>query len=218
MKKTWVLVLIIAFLAAGCSSNNGEKSTNTGAKNSAEASNNTETGKNTETNKDAETSGATGTGEVSIVFPASLNENGDVAGMTAEVKEAGATNIVENSNGSVTVAISQENLDKLLEKYKSELSTMIKDVHSNGNTSSIKDLTYDEETFQEYSLTVDKAAYESEESVDGLVVFGLAMQSMMYQVYSGVAEADIKVTFNFIDASTGEIFETTVLPEVTPAQ
>ncbi|CAH1199078.1 hypothetical protein PAECIP111893_01224 [Paenibacillus plantiphilus] len=212
MKKTWVLVLIIAFLMVGCSSNNGEKNTNTGAKNNAETSNNTATSKNTET------SGATEKGEVSIVFPASLNENGDVAGMTAEVKEAGATNIVENSNGSVTVAISQENLDKLLEKYKSELSTMIEGIHSNANTSSIKDLTYDEETFQEYSLTVDKAAYESEESLDGLVVFGLAMQSMMYQVYSGVAEADIKVTFNFIDASTGEVFETTVLPEATPAQ
>lgn len=189
MKKVWVLVLFIALLTVGCSSNNGEKSNN------------------------AEKSSATDEGEVTIVFPASLNEGGDVEGMTAEVKEAGATNIEENSDGSVTVEISQENLDKLLEKYHSELLTLIEGVHSDENESSIKDLSYDEDTFQEYDITVDKAAYESDESMDGLIIFGLAMQSLMYQVYSGVDEADINVTFNLIDESTGEVFETSVLPE-----
>lgn len=53
--------------------------------------------------------------------------------------------------------------------------------------------------------------------MDGLVILGLGMQSMMYQIYSGVKEADIKVTFHMIDASTGEVFDTTVLPEATPA-
>lgn len=203
--------MIFAMLAAGCSSKNGEEGSNKGASDKT-AANKVEAGNNTET------SDATGEEEVTIVFPASLNETGDVEGMTAEVKEAGATNVAENGDGSVTATISQKNLDTLLKKYHSELLTLIEGVHSDGNSSSIKDLTYDEDKFQEYNITVDKAAFESPDSADGLVIFGLAMQSMMYQVYSGVAEADIKVTFNMIDESTGEVFETSVLPEAAPAQ
>ncbi|WEK54413.1 MAG: hypothetical protein P0Y55_18055 [Candidatus Cohnella colombiensis] len=206
MKKAGVFILIIALLMTGCSSKNGEKSSNTGANDNVEAS------------SSAESSGATGDGEVTIVFPASLGAPEDVEGMTAEIVEAGATNTVKNDDGSVSVAISQENLNKLLEKYHSELTTMIEGVHSAENTSSIKNLDYDKEKFQEYNITVDKAAYESEESVDGLVIFGLTMQSLMYQIYSGVKESDIKVTINLIDQSTGEVFETSVLPEATPEQ
>jgi len=138
--------------------------------------------------------------------------------MTAEVKEAGATNITENGDGSVTATISQDNLDKLLQKYHAELSAVIEGAQSGDGSSSIKNLEYDEATFNEYNITVDRAAYESEDSADGLVIFGLAMQSMMYQVYSGVPEADMKITFNLIDESTGEVFETSVLPEAAPVQ
>jgi hypothetical protein len=205
----WILVLIIVLLAAGCSSNNEVESNNADSSNNAGSSNNVAEGNN------AEASGATDEGDLTIVYPAFLNESGDVEGMTAEAKEAGATNITENSDGSVTATISQENLDKLLGKYHSELQTIIEGTQSEGNSTSIKDLTYDKDKFQNYSITVDKAAYESEESADGLIIFGLAMQSLMYQVYSGVAGADIKVTFNMIDASTGETFETSVFPEAT---
>jgi hypothetical protein len=199
----WILVLIIVLLAAGCSSNNEVESNNAGSNNNVAAGDN------------AETSGATDEGEVTIVYPAFLNETGDVEGMTAEAKEAGATNIIENSDGSVTATISQENLDKLLEKYHSELQTIIDGTQSEGNTTSIKDLVYDKDNFQNYSITVDRAAYESEESADGLIIFGLAMQSLMYQVYSGVEGTDIKVTFNMIDAESGETFEASVFPEAT---
>ncbi|MFC4302998.1 hypothetical protein [Cohnella boryungensis] len=220
MKKVWVVAIAIALLTAGCSSNSGDKDNK--ASSSVEASStpsqSPEASSSPEASKSPEASAAPGEEEVNIVFPASLNQNGEVEGMTAEVKEAGATNIVTNGDGSVTATISQKNLDKLLEKYHSELMTMIEGVHSEENASSIKDLTYDEDTFQEYDITVDKAAYTSADSMDGLVIFGLAMQSMMYQIYSGVEETDLKVTFNLIDESTGEIFDTTVLPEAAPAQ
>lgn len=82
---------------AGCSSNKGETSSDTGVNNDAEASS------SAEPSGSAAPSGAASGGEVTIVFPASLNTNNDVEGMTAEVKEAGAANIVENSDGSVSV-------------------------------------------------------------------------------------------------------------------
>jgi hypothetical protein len=225
MKKASILVLTAALLLAGCSGNKEEKNAASPANSSSQASPSPSASPSEEPNPSAEASpsaeesGAAGAGEVSIVFPASLNESGDVEGMTAEVKEAGATGITENGDGSVTATISQENLDKLLQKYHSELLSVIEGVQSaDAASTSIRDLSYDENTFQEYSITVDRAAYESEESVDGLVIFGLAMQSLMYQVYSGVQEADIKVIFNLIDESTGEVFDTTVLPEAAPAQ
>ncbi|MFD0674679.1 hypothetical protein [Cohnella sp. GCM10027633] len=201
MKQAWILVLLIALFIAGCSGNKEENGNNAGAGSEAPASS-------------AAASGEAASGEdVTIVFPAELNENGDVEGMTAEVKEAGGTNVVENADGSVSVSISRDNLDKLLEKYHSELTAVIEGVHAEGNATSIKELTYDEETFKEYNITVDKAAYESPDSPDGLVLFGLMMQSMMYQVYSGVDKADMKITFNMIDESTGETFDTSVFPE-----
>ncbi len=222
MKKASILILTVALLLAGCSGNKEEKNaaSPSAATSSASASPSAQPSPSpsAEASSSAEASNAPSAGEVSIVFPASLNESGDVEGMTAEVKEAGATNITENGDGSVTATISQENLDKLLQKYHAELSAVIEGAQSGDGSSSIKNLEYDEATFNEYNITVDRAAYESEDSADGLVIFGLAMQSMMYQVYSGVPEADMKITFNLIDESTGEVFETSVLPEAAPVQ
>jgi|GEM_PF-2079870 len=222
MKKASILILTVALLLAGCSGNKEEKNaaSPSAATSSASASPSAQPSPSpsTEASSSAEASSAPSAGEVSIVFPASLNESGDVEGMTAEVKEAGATNITENGDGSVTATISQDNLDKLLQKYHAELSAVIEGAQSGDGSSSIKNLEYDEATFNEYNITVDRAAYESEDSADGLVIFGLAMQSMMYQVYSGVPEADMKITFNLIDESTGEVFETSVLPEAAPVQ
>lgn len=222
MKKASILIMTVALLLAGCSGNKEEKNaaSPSAATSSASASPSAQPSPSpsAEASSSAEASNAPSAGEVSIVFPASLNESGDVEGMTAEVKEAGATNITENGDGSVTATISQENLDKLLQKYHAELSAVIEGAQSGDGSSSIKNLEYDEATFNEYNITVDRAAYESEDSADGLVIFGLAMQSMMYQVYSGVPEADMKITFNLIDESTGEVFETSVLPEAAPVQ
>jgi len=215
MKKASILILTVALLLAGCSGNKEEK--DAAAPTSTSSASETSS-PSADASSGEEASNDPGTGEVSIVFPATLNESGDVEGMTAEVKEAGATHITENGDGSVTATISQENLDKLLQKYHEELLAVIQGAQAGDGSSSIKKLEYDEASFQEYNITVDRAAYESEDSADGLVIFGLAMQSIMYQVYSGVQEADMKITFNLIDENTGEVFETSVLPEETPAQ
>lgn len=189
MRRTWILVVLVALFVAGCSSNKNDNSNSAGA------------------------SSAAASGDVTLVFPAMMNESGDVESMTAEVKEAGGTNITPNDDGSVSVTISQENRNKLLEKYQGEIASLIEGLHSDTNSSAIKDLSFDKDTFKEFNLTVDKAAYESSDGAEGLAIFALAMQGIMYQVYSGVDSADLKVTFNLIDESTGETFETSVFPE-----
>lgn len=142
-------------------------------------------------------------------------EGNDFDGMTEEIKTAGATAIVQNDDGSASVTISQEKLNQLLQKYEHEMTDMINGLQSDANSSAVKALGYDQETFRSFDLTVDRAAYESDEDgVIGLAVFGLAMQGLMYQVYAGLAvEESPTITFNFIDTDTGEVFYTETLPQ-----
>lgn len=196
MKKIWILVLIFALLLTACSSDKEEQGNDT------KGSANTE-----ESGADDATTGD----EVTIVFPVSVIGDA-MENVTSEIEAAGATNITKSDDGSVVATLSQENLDKLLQKYHSEITEMSDNLQAEDNFSSIKKMEYDKDTFQTFELTVNKESYTSEESLDGLVLFGLAMQSMMYQIYSGVDEADMSVTFHMIDESTGEVFETTVLP------
>lgn len=201
MKKIWFLFLFIALLAVGCSNN--DASTDDVSDEDAEET----TAVDEEEESDEEDEDI-----VTLVLPAFLKEDGLIESAIEELNEAGATTTEENSDGSVTVEISQEGLDSLLEKYHQEIVTAIEEIDTTDSESSIKDLSYDEETYQEFNLTVDKQAYESDDNMDGLILFSLSMQSIMYQVYSGVDEADIQVTFNLIDESTGEIFSTEVFP------
>jgi hypothetical protein len=77
----------------------------------------------------------------------------------------------------------------------------------------ITDITYNK-GITEFSVSVDKAAYESSMGA-GFIAFSLGLQGMFYQLFDGVAEP--KTTINFIDAATGEVFDTVVYPDAMQA-
>lgn len=49
--------------------------------------------------------------------------------------------------------------------------------------------------------------------MDGFAIFGLAIQSMFYQLFEGVSEEDYKATFQLKDENTSKVFDTIVYPD-----
>ncbi|MGU3472876.1 hypothetical protein ACLBWT_17240 [Paenibacillus sp. D51F] len=57
----------------------------------------------------------------------------------------------------------------------------------------------------------DKAAYEG--SFDAFAALGVALPSMLYQVYTGTDADKTKVTVHIQDQASGEVFNTVVYPD-----
>lgn len=76
---------------------------------------------------------------------------------------------------------------------------------------SIHDITHNAK-FSTFTMTVNRAEFEGSPPA-GFVAFGLGIQSMIYQSFDGVAEADRRVVVSYVDGSTGEEFGSYPLPD-----
>ena len=83
------------------------------------------------------------------------------------------------------------------------------ELQSNSYLFLIQDITYND-NFSEFNMIVDVSS--SENSMYGLAAIGLGISGMYYQVFNGVK--DLKVTVNIKNASTGEILDTFVYPDI----
>lgn len=146
--------------------------------------------------------------EKSITLPASLVEGQDFSAYEAEMLGQGATSVVQNADGSVTIkmpdAVHQAMLDKMLVAMDQSIDESIAE-----QAGVIADVTYNK-SVSEFTVTVDRAGYESSFGA-GFIAMSLGLQGMFYQLFNGVAEP--KTTINFVDGATGEVFDTVVYPD-----
>lgn len=146
--------------------------------------------------------------EKSITLPASLVEGQDFATYEAEMLGQGATSVVQNADGSVTIkmpdAVHQAMLDKMLVAMDESIEQSIVE-----QAGVISDVTYNE-AVTEFTVTVDRAGFESSFGA-GFIALSLGLQGMFYQLFNGVAEP--KTTINYVDGATGEVFDTVVYPD-----
>ncbi|WP_010274663.1 hypothetical protein [Paenibacillus senegalensis] len=204
MKKTLGMIVAAAMIASGCSAAGGEQ-------NSPEPK---------KTNESVAEGGQSQAGEgievdkkllnVSITLPASMFEDQDLEQITEDAKKQGVKEVVKNDDGSVTYTMSKSDHSKMLKEMGDEIAKFADELVNEATFASIKNIKYND-SFSEFSLIVNKEAYEN--SMDGLVMMGMGMQGMMYQMFSGVDADKQKVTINVEDESTGEIFHTLVYPD-----
>lgn len=146
--------------------------------------------------------------EKSITLPASLVEGQDFATYEAEMLGQGATSVVQNADGSVTIkmpdAVHQAMLDKMLIAMDESIDQSIVE-----QAGVITDVTYNK-AVSEFTVTVDRAGFESSFGA-GFIALSLGLQGMFYQLFNGVAEP--KTTINYVDGATGEVFDTVVYPD-----
>ncbi len=147
-----------------------------------------------------------------ITIPASIMQMGE--GVTqkdvdASVAKSGFDSGVLNDDGSVTYTMTQAKHREILDEYAASVDSSIAD--SIKSEKSIKEVTHND-SFTEFTVTVDRAAYEDSISAQ-FVGFGLALTASMYQAFDGVGEGGYKVTLNFVDESTGKTFDTSIYPD-----
>lgn len=145
-----------------------------------------------------------------ITLPASFIESEDIEQEIEEAKAEGVTDVRVNADGSITYVMPKAVHEQKMKELRDELVQALGELKGGQTFSSIKDITYNDK-FSEFTLIVDKAAYEG--SFDGFAVFGLGIQGMLYQAFDGVPTDKVKVTINVEDQQTGEVFDTVVFPD-----
>ncbi|ODG91502.1 hypothetical protein BED47_07565 [Gottfriedia luciferensis] len=193
MKKfTYLLLALLITLQDGCSSNNQAKHT-------------------TKDPKTKEESVAVDKGlfNVKLTLPASMFEGDDINKVIADAEKEGIK-VTKNTDGSLTYKMSKSQHKKMIKSIKDEIIKTVNETKESKDFISLKDITYNND-FTEFTLIVDKSAYEN--SMDGLAAFTFGMSGMMYQLYNGVDPNDYKVTILVKDQDTQKEFDKIVYPD-----
>lgn len=146
---------------------------------------------------------------VEITLPASMFEGEEAEKDIAEA-EAKGIKVTKNEDGSVTYKMSKLKHNEMMKEIEAELTKNIADMKNGEDFASIQDIAYNK-SFSEFTVTVDKAAYEN--SFDGLMVFGLGVSGMYYQFFKGIDSEDVKVNISVKDGATGEVLSEVVYPD-----
>lgn len=153
---------------------------------------------------------------VEVTIPASFyeGENVNVEEIITEAEKDGVKKVTKNEDGSLTYKMSKSQHKKMLKDMESEIQQTIKEIESNEDFTSI-DSIKSNQSYDEFTLSVNQSEYEN--SMDGFATLGLAMQSMFYQLFSGVDEEDYQVTIHLMNKDTSKVFDTVVYPDALEA-
>lgn len=147
---------------------------------------------------------------VEVTIPASLVEETDVDGLVNEFADDGISisDARRNADGSVTYRMSRADHRRLLSSLREGIAESFEDVSSDfpsvRSIDSNTDLT-------RFSLTVERAAFEN--SFDGFVIFLPLFAAGIYAAFDGRDPEGMRIEIDYIDASTGQVFDTFVAPD-----
>lgn len=147
---------------------------------------------------------------VEVTLPASLFENQDIDEVIEGAKAEGVKEVIKNDDGSLTYIMSKSEHKKVLSEMEEDINQDIEELKSGEDFPSIKDVKKNN-SYSEFTIVVNREKFEN--SFDGIAALGLGLSGMFYQLFNGSDADKAKVTINFEDGSTGEIFDTVVYPE-----
>ncbi|KIL42707.1 hypothetical protein [Jeotgalibacillus soli] len=200
MKKlSYIILLAISMIAISACSSDNEASTASGEK---QESQQTTEEKSLEVDK--------GLLNVEVTLPVSMFEGEDIDQVIADAKADGVEEVTKNEDGSLTYRMSKSKHKEMMQEIEKSIKESLEDMKTSGDFASIKDITHND-SFSEFTLTVDKAEYEN--SMDAFGVFGLGISGMIYQLYNGGDNENTKVIISVEDQATQEVFDTIVYPD-----
>lgn len=199
MKKISFLLLLISMLViTACSSEQDTSKASIAAEDSQEKTEE----KSVQVDK--------GLLNVELTIPASMFEGEDIDQVIADAKEDGVKEVTKNKDGSLTYKMSKSAHKKMMQEFETGIEETLEEMVTSEDFVSFKEVSHND-SFNEFTLVVDKAAYEN--SFDGFGIFALGMSGMLYQVYEGKEMKSSKVTISVIDEATEEVVDTYVYPD-----
>ena len=148
--------------------------------------------------------------DVEITLPAEFFEGESEETIKASAKDQGIKDVTIEEDGSVTYTMAKEDHEVMLEQLTKDMATSIEEIAVSEEYPSIQDITYNKD-FTEYNLTVDREAYEN--GFDSMVLFGLILSTTSYKLFEGEQEENVKVKFNYIDAATNQVYDSSIYPD-----
>lgn len=147
---------------------------------------------------------------VEITIPAQLVEDQNIEEIKEEAKENGVKEVIQNDDGSITYKMSKKAHKKMMKEIEDDLIDTLDDLKNDDDYPSIKDVQYNN-SFDEFTLVVDKNAYKN--SFDGFAAIAIGIASMYYQLFNGIDIEKSKVTISIEDEATGDVIDTVHYPE-----
>jgi hypothetical protein len=202
--KRYVFFLLLVMLLSACSTNEETVKSNDGESKSEQKED------QSKEEKDGAVEVDKGLLNVEITIPASMFEGEDIDTVIANAKAEGVNEVTKNADGSLTYKMSKSKHKEFLAEMKDEVTKSVNEMKNSEDFVSIVDITSNG-NFSEFTMIVDKAAYEN--SMDGFAALGLGLTGMMYQLYEGVDSEKIRVVIKLEDKATGEVFDEVVYPD-----
>lgn len=147
---------------------------------------------------------------VEVTLPASFFEDEDIDEAIVSAKENGVTDVTKNSDGSLTYKMPKSKHKEMMADMADNLISYADELKLDEDFQSIQDIKYNK-SFSKFTLIVDKEAFEN--SFDGFAALGLAMSGMYYQVFDGAEPDKVKVSIDYKDHATDEVFESAIYPD-----
>jgi len=143
---------------------------------------------------------------VTITLPASFFEDLSDFDPEAYTQEHGFKETVVNQDGSVSITMSKNKHNELMEEMKVETEETINNLIEGEDTPYIKEIT-SSKGFRTVTVDVDKEAYESSWDMTPLLI---GMSTMMYQYFEG---SEVHCEIIIRDVETKEILKSIIYPD-----
>jgi hypothetical protein len=145
---------------------------------------------------------------VEVTLPPVYFEGQSPEDILSEARGDGISDVTVNPDGSVTYRMSKMRHRELMQEINASLRESL--VTLPDDFSSVQEVTVNQDVTA-FRIVADQAAYES--SLDGFVIFAIAMQAGMYHLFDGATSDSYRVTIDLVDAASGTVFDTVVLPD-----
>lgn len=147
---------------------------------------------------------------VEITIPADLAGEADIDGLVSEMAAEGIdiSDARRNPDGSITYKMSRGDHRRLMANLRESFQEGFDEVPA--DFPSVQSLTANDDLTR-FRMTVDRAAFEN--SFDGFVVFLPLIAAGLYAAFDGRDPEDLRVEIDYVDAATGQVYDTAVAPD-----
>ncbi|HHU21888.1 MAG TPA: hypothetical protein GXZ52_00470 [Clostridiales bacterium] len=145
--------------------------------------------------------------DVKLNLPASMFEGQDMETVKKDALAEGVHEVIVNDDGSVTYIMSKKQHRAMLEEIDKSISESVTEFLAEEENKAIYKAIEFNKDYTEMTAKVDPAQYVA---FANLNLLGLEFSAVMYQMFSGIKDAKVKV--NIANHSTGEVVESYNFP------
>lgn len=141
---------------------------------------------------------------VTVTVPADLAEGATQADIDKAIADGEMLDGRINDDGSATYVMSSSQHEAILDGFRASVDEIVTEEQKT-NPGLYEEVTYNDEMTEFTVVVADRQKYAQSMSMLSL---GLVFGGSFYQIFYGVPEADQNVVINYVDAATGDTFDT----------